>query len=367
MKSADGKIPDKADQQNTKNITDNYSMIENIGGGTCGDVIKGMNIVTGEIVAMKKIKILDVNQGFPMNAMREIRILRSISHENIIKLHSVETSQDRYVYLIFDYCDYDLQGLLSQTPLSFQQTKCYFRQLLLALDVCAKKKLIHRDLKPANILLTPQNVVKLCDFGLAKEMNNDKNRPQTNQVITIWYRPPELLLGADHYGTEIDIWSSGCILYEMITRKILFRSNFDNELDEITAIFSVHGIPTIDEWSNWRSLPNAEIFMKNKSLSESGPKISFKEFLEKTIPKEYEDATDLLLKLLAYDPNKRISVTEALNHPFITKDFEQYLPTKIPEINLPSCHQNQLYEKTRSKKSKKDLSSLRPKKVTPRP
>lgn len=347
------------------NITDNYSMIEDIGGGTCGDVIKGMDNKTGNIVAMKKIKILQPEHGFPMNAIHEINFLRKISDENIIHLIAVETSRDRYVYLIFDYCEYDLQGLLSQTLLSFQQTKCYFRQILHALNVCFKHSLIHRDLKPANILITPKNVVKLCDFGLAKKVETDKSKIQTNQVITIWYRPPELLLGARHYGTEIDIWSSGCILYEMITRNVLFRSYYDNELDEISAIFRVHGMPTDEEWPNWKSLPNANLFLCNKNLIQNSSKMTFKEYLEKTIPKEYEDAIDLLLKLLEYNPEKRISITDALNHPFILKDFKNFLPSSLPDIKLPSCHQNQIAKK-KQRKTKKDTTSLRPQRVTPK-
>ena len=315
---------------------------------------------------MSKIKILQVDQGFPMNVMREINFLRHIENENIIRLIKVETSQDRYVYLIFDYCEYDLQGLLSQVSLSYGQTKCYFRQILLALKVCTEQNLMHRDLKPANILLTPQNIVKLCDFGLAKKVELNPKKAQTCQVITIWYRPPELLLGTSHYGTEIDVWSSGCILYEMITRNVLFRSNFDNELDEISAIFRIHGIPTDEEWPNWKSLPNAEMFMKSKNSIENSSKTTFKEFLEKTIPKKYEDAVDLLLKLLEYDPKKRISVSDALDHPFIIKDFQNFLPSLLPEINLPSCHQNQIVSRKCTKKTKKDIDSLRPQKVLPK-
>ncbi|OHS97319.1 CMGC family protein kinase [Tritrichomonas foetus] len=356
------KMESTENQSDLIKITDNYYLIEAIGGGTCGDVIKGKDINTGEIVAMKKIKYLHIEQGFPINAMREIKFLREIkSHENIITLKSVETSAERYVYLIFDYCEYDLQGILSLTSLTFSQIKCYMRQLLIALDVCNKNKLIHRDLKPANILLTPQNVVKLCDFGLAKDYKEILSKPPTNKVITIWYRPPELLLGTDHYGAEIDIWSAGCILYEMITREVLFRSNYDNENDEISAIFRVHGVPTDAEWPGWKDLPNAKLFLDNRIAPPH--RQSFQEFLEKKIPAEFHDAIDLMMKMLQLDPTKRISVEEALKHPFINDNYEDYHHSKLPELTLTSCHQSQITT-TQTKKPRKkcDVSKLRPSK-----
>ena len=336
-------------------ITDTYDLVETIGGGTCGDVIKGRNRKTGEIVAMKKIKYLQPELGFPVNVMHEINFLRLIdNNENIIKLISVDVSPNRFVYLIFDYCDYDLQGILNKIKLSYAQVKCYMRQFLIALDICCQNKLIHRDLKPANILLTPDNVVKLCDFGLAKKIEDVPKKKPTNKVITIWYRPPELLLGTDHYGTEIDIWSSGCILYEMITGEVLFRSNYDNEIDEINAIFRVHGTPTEEEWPGWTKLPNSNL-VTNSINSYSRP--NFQEYLNNSIPKEFNDAIDLILKMLEYDPTKRISVQDALKHPFIDNDFESYLHSKLPTIELSPCHQNQINSRTTSKSKHRNCSN----------
>lgn len=344
-----------------------YDIISAIAGGTCGDVMKGRNIQTGKIVAMKKIKQLHENEGMPKSALFEIHFLRKLAesdtNSNIIRMDDVYIDSNSNVYLVLEYCDYDLQGLLShRESLTLIQVKCYFRQLLQALKICHDNKLIHRDLKPANILLTQDNVVKLCDFGLARKLPDIHKRPQTTKVITIWYRPPELLLGTDHYGTEIDVWSAGCILYEMITKNVLFQSTYDNEVDEITTILRVHGIPTDKEWTTWKSLPQASLIANFQSMQNQ---IAFEDYLKRQIRPEFAESIGLILSMLQYDPQKRISVGQALEHPFVSTNFEQFLPSKLPQITLPSCHQSK-YAQSQTNTKQKNTGKIKPPRTLPK-
>lgn len=344
-------------------LEDCYDIINSVAGGTCGDVLKGRDKKTGEIVAMKRIKNLHPEAGFPMNAMKEIKLLQELKHENIINLRKVCVSNSmnaNSVYLIFDYCEYDLQGLMSLKKLTLKEVKCYMRQLMKALNLCCQNNYIHRDLKPANLLLTSKNVVKLADFGLVKKIDLKKNadkRPPTTKVITIWYRPPELLLATTSYSLEIDIWSAGCILYEMITGEVLFRSLADNDIDELTEIFKICGIPDDNDWKGWSELPNAKI-VKDINLSRF-PKSTLKQYLDKKIPAEFEEAKDLILKMLQYDPKKRPNAQEVLDHPFLSKNFEDFLPEKLEPLSFPDAHQ--FHIETKKKYNKKIPQKQRPK------
>ena len=321
----------------SKKLTDEYQIIAPISGGTCGDVLKAREIKTGKIVAAKKIKFLNPSIGFPPNSLQEIEILRHVKHKNLANLIQVCT-EDHHVFLIFDYCEYDLYGLMytSNQKLSLLQVRCFSRQLMLGLQALHTNHVLHRDLKPANLLISHDNVLQITDFGLAKRDNN-KVLPWTREVITIWYRPPELLLGVDDYGTEIDIWSAGCIIYEMITRNVLFRGAMDQELEELTSIFSICGLPD-KEWKEWRSLPNARPFLQTADDKFAGK--SLESYLKKTIPPDFQMAISLLLDMLKFNPKERIDVNQALQHPFICTNTDELEPEKMPKLNLPDSHQS---------------------------
>jgi cyclin-dependent kinase 12/13 len=193
-------------------------------------------IKTGEIVALKKIRMDNEREGFPITAIREIKILKKLHHENVIQLKEIVTSPGRDrddqgkpdnnkykggIYMVFEYMDHDLTGLADRPGLRFTvpQIKCYMKQLLTGLHYCHVNQVLHRDIKGSNLLIDNEGNLKLADFGLARSYSHDHTGNLTNRVITLWYRPPELLLGATKYGPAIDMWSVGCIFAELLHAK----------------------------------------------------------------------------------------------------------------------------------------------------
>lgn len=223
-----------------------FEKLEQIGEGTYGQVYMAREKKTGEIVALKKIRMDNEKEGFPITAIREIKILKKLQHDNVIKLKEIVTSQgpegdeqeklgvdsNKYkgnIYMVFEYMDHDLTGLADRPGLRFTipQIKCYMKQLLTGLHYCHINQVLHRDIKGSNLLIDNEGNLKLADFGLARSFSGDHNANLTNRVITLWYRPPELLLGATKYGPAVDMWSVGCIFAELLYGKpILLGKNF---------------------------------------------------------------------------------------------------------------------------------------------
>ena len=327
-----------------------YKAIEDIGKGAYGKVFKARDTEDNEIVAVKGIdtspeKKLREN-GFPVVTIREIKFIRELEHPNIIRLKSVVMDGKLFnVYLIFEYCEYDLAGLLRESPLRFDQAICYMRQILKGLLVCHTRNVYHRDLKPANILVTKENVVKIGDFGLAKKYQpTDKKKRKTYRVITVWYRPLELLLQKDDYGMEVDIWSVGCIFYEMITRKVLFRGppggdEEAQEMAQVKAILDICGHPNENGWSSWSRLPLAELVRGYKGNGG----MTLQRHLEDTIPDEYKKAgaVDLLVNMLKLNPRERFTAKQAFLHPFLQSPNGRYEPERLERITISETHSGQ--------------------------
>ena len=184
---------------------------------------KSLQCFVGELCALKKVRLENEKEGFPITAVREIQILRQLTHINIVNLKEIimdartiaDIKNDTSFYLVFEYCDHDLFGLLDSglIELDTEHIRAFVYQLMSGLAFCHQRKFLHRDIKCSNILLNNNGKIKLADFGLARFYNaEDKDRPYTNKVITIWYRPPELLLGEERYGPAIDIWSCGYVV-----------------------------------------------------------------------------------------------------------------------------------------------------------
>ncbi len=221
-------IPQATSRKFKPSRTEIYKIITQVGEGTFGKVYKARNQLSGVHVALKRIRMEGERDGFPVTAMREIKLLQSLRHENVVKLHEmmvskgesvrvaiyghgIDTGVTGLVYMVFEYVHHDLVGVLGQTQIQLapEHLKSISQQILQGLAYLHNKGVIHRDLKASNILINSHGALKLADFGLARFYQKRRQADFTNRVITLWYRPPELLLGATVYGPEVDLWSAG--------------------------------------------------------------------------------------------------------------------------------------------------------------
>jgi len=216
-----------------------YEKVEKIGEGTYGVVYKGKDLHTNETIALKKIRLEQEDEGVPSTAIREISLLKEMHHRNIVRLHDV-VHNDKCIYLVFEYLDLDLKKHMDSSPdfKNHRIVKSFLYQILRGIAYCHSHRVLHRDLKPQNLLIDRRtNLLKLADFGLARAFGIPV-RTFTHEVVTLWYRAPEILLGARHYSTPVDVWSVGCIFAEMVNQKPLFPG--DSEIDELFKIFRSH-------------------------------------------------------------------------------------------------------------------------------
>ncbi|CAF1211890.1 unnamed protein product [Rotaria sordida] len=315
-----------------------YEILAKIGEGTYGEVFKARDKITGELCALKKVRLENEKEGFPITAVREIQILRQLTHPHIVNLKEiimdaraiVDIKNDTSFYLVFEYCDHDLFGLLDSglIELDIEHVRGFIYQLMSGLSYCHQRKFLHRDIKCSNILLNNNGKIKLADFGLARFYNaDDKERPYTNKVITLWYRPPELLLGEERYGPAIDIWSCGCIFGELFTRRPLFQAQREDE--QLDMISRLCGSPTPAVWPDVIHLP---LFATLK------PRKTYRRRLREEYQYLPEPALDLFDRMLELDPSKRISASDALLSNWL-KDIND---DTIRPLQLPiaqDCHE----------------------------
>ncbi|KAJ7049959.1 Pkinase-domain-containing protein [Mycena amicta] len=229
---------------------DRYTRIEKI--GAYGVVYKARDTETNTIVALKKIRLEAEDEGVPSTAIREVSVLKELSDDNIVRLLNI-VHGDQKLFLVFEYLEMDLNRFMKQNkPLEPALVKKFTYQLNLGLVYCHSRRIIHRDLKPQNLLIDKQNNLKLADFGLARAFGLPM-RTYTHEVVTLWYRAPEVLLGSRHYATGIDIWAVGCIYVEMaMNGQTLFEG--DSEIDQIFKIFKILGTPNEACWPGVQNL-----------------------------------------------------------------------------------------------------------------
>ena len=319
----------------------NYKIIEDhIGEGTFGMVFKAEYV--GDItfaeknripkkVALKKIKMEDSKEGFPITALREIMLMKKCHHENILEILEIVTSKiysknnkKQEVYLVFEYMEHDLGGLsLAEYKFDLPQIKYIMYKILKGVQYLHKNNIIHRDIKCANILINNKGKVKIGDFGLARNITPNHTKKYTYKVVTLWFRAPELLLGETLYGTAIDVWSCGCVLGELLTGVCPFQAK--DELGLFEKICEKCGTPNELTWPGVTKLP-----LWNKLMPKTMYPNSFKEHY-KNFNKIDDTVMDLFSKMLQLDPKKRITIDEALNHPF----FNEHLPKMCTEKEMP--------------------------------
>lgn len=288
-----------------------YEPVAEIGGGAYGTVYKARDRESGKFVALKSVRVQTDQEGLPLSTVREVALLRRLDqfdHPNIVKLMDVcatlRTEQETKVTLVFEHVDQDLKTYLEKVPapgLPLHRVRDLMSQLLCGLSFLHTHRVLHRDLKPENILITSRGQIKLADFGLARMYTC--HMALTPVVVTLWYRSPEVLLGST-YATPVDLWSTGCIFAEMFMRKPLFCG--ESEVDQLTRIFSVIGLPDEEEWPN-------DVTLSRHNFSPQSPQP-----IRDLIPEIDEDGADLLMKMLTFDPLRRISAQNAQEHRFFS-------------------------------------------------
>ncbi|ESO82954.1 hypothetical protein LOTGIDRAFT_204877 [Lottia gigantea] len=286
---------------------ENFQKIEKIGEGTYGVVYKARDKISGHMVALKKIRLDSESEGVPSTAIREISLLKELEHPNVVRLLDVIHSEMK-LYLVFEYLNLDLKKYMDMAPpsgLASELIKSYMFQLLQGIAFCHAHRVLHRDLKPQNLLIDTQGNIKLADFGLARAFGVPV-RTYTHEVVTLWYRAPEILLGSRFYSTPVDVWSLGCIFAEMITRRPLFPG--DSEIDQLFRIFRTLGTPDENTWPGISQLPDF------KTTFPRWPQ----QPIANVVTSLCDEGKDLITKMLYYEPSRRVSAKAALLHPYFS-------------------------------------------------
>ena len=288
-----------------------YKKISKIGEGSYGIVYKAKDLQTNQFVALKKIRLKPEEEGTPSTAIREIALLKELNQLNIVNLIDVIHTSSKLT-LVFEYCESDLKKIMDNLKterLPIPKVKLYLYQMLKATTHLYKHNILHRDLKPANMLINSDDVLKLCDFGLARGIDVPI-RMYTNEVVTLWYRAPDILLGSKLYDISVDIWSIGCIFAEMLLGIPMFLGKNENE--QLDRMFLLLGTPDDEVYTWLRESPEWGAYITSDI---------FKKYEKKNIRDLYtsiddEDAYDLLEQMIVFDPDKRIKPEDALKHKY---------------------------------------------------
>lgn len=276
--------------------------------GSYGVVYKGFNVLTKQTVAIKQIRMNTEDAGIPSTTIREVSLLKELNHPNIISLHEIVFDNDSNIFLVFEFIPMDLHAYIKSFEdgkyMNPMMVKSFLYQINQAILYCHMRSILHRDLKPQNILVDPKKgSIKIADFGLGRA-KRFSHTVLTDKVATLWYRAPELLLGANIYGYAIDMWSIGCIFAEISSGDALFKG--DSEIDQLFRIFRVLTTPTEENWPGVSSL---------KCYKTKFPKWT-KYCLKENTANIDDVGFDLLQKMLTYSTVTRISAKAAVEHPY---------------------------------------------------
>ncbi|KAI9326423.1 kinase-like domain-containing protein [Zopfochytrium polystomum] len=296
------------------NVTD-YEVEKKVGEGTFGLVNICRHKTKSGVFALKKILMHNEKEGVPITALREIRLLKSLNHKNIITLTemAIKKADGKHrgeIHMVFPYMEHDMSGLLENPNVCFTpaQIKSFMKQLLEGTHYLHLNSILHRDMKTANILVDARGTLKIADFGLARALlKSKKDVKYTNCVVTRWYRPPELLMGETIYGPAIDMWGVGCVFGEILKRRPILMGNSD--LDQLEKIFELCGTPTQQSWPNWDKLPDMKAIAGFERQHHRSIKQKFHQLGGN---QRHMGAVELLEKLLVCDPAQRMTAQNAL-------------------------------------------------------
>ncbi|XP_057211973.1 cyclin-dependent kinase 11B isoform X3 [Triplophysa rosa] len=299
-----------------------FQCLNRIEEGTYGVVYRAKDKKTDEIVALKRLKMEKEKEGFPITSLREINTILKAQHPNIVTVREivVGSNMDK-IYIVMNYVEHDLKSLMEtmKQPFLPGEVKTLMIQLLRGVRHLHDNWILHRDLKTSNLLLSHKGILKIGDFGLAREYGSPL-KPYTPVVVTLWYRSPDLLLGAKEYSTAVDMWSVGCIFGELLTQKPLFPGK--SEIDQINKLFKDLGSPSEKIWPGYSELPAVK-------------KMTFTEYPYNNLRKRFgallsDQGFDLMNKFLTYCPAKRITADEALKHEYFRESPLPIEPSMFP-------------------------------------
>ncbi|XP_023940409.1 cyclin-dependent kinase 20 [Bicyclus anynana] len=300
----------------------NYSVLGRIGEGAHGLVFKARHLPTGREVALKKILIKNLEDGIPVNVMREIKALQLLRCKYVIKLYDM-FPRGMSLVLVLEYMCSGLWEMLhhNQQEMTLPRVKTYVQMLLKGTRYLHAHYVMHRDLKPANLLINHEGILKIADLGLARLYWPDGGRPYSHQVATRWYRAPELLYGARYYSEKVDIWAVGCIIAEMITKQPLFAG--ESDIEQLAIVLQRLGTPTEETWPRHSELPDYHKITFPESSPMPWPDL---------LPGVDADAIDLIKSIIIYDEQKRISAKEAIRHAWFQT---RPLPATLEDMPRP--------------------------------
>lgn len=319
---------------------DEFEKLNRIDEGAYGVVYRARDKVTGDIVALKKVKMEKEKEGFPVTSLRELHILLKLRHPNVVLVREIVVgNKTDLIFMVMEFMEHDLRKLMEDMRHSYRfsqsEVKCLLMQLLRGCSYMHYNWVIHRDLKTSNLLLNNQGQLKICDFGLSRHYG-DPLKAMTPLVVTLWYRAPELLLGAKTYNANIDMWSVGCIFGELLCKKPLFRGT--TEPEQLKAIFDVMGTPAEADWPGVGNLPGYKKLNLTKTSNQLRKLFPAQALLSGSQIALSDQGFDLLSRMLNANPDKRITADEALLHPYFAEHplakEEAMMPT------FPSAHED---------------------------
>lgn len=325
---ADGEL-DLAEQMND-DVRRQFVYGPRLGEGTYAVVYRGhFRKDPSKLVAIKKMKLnAEFKDGISLDSLREMKHLGELDHPNIVKLYAVFSTKDQNISLVLEHLPRgDIEAMWKDHSIAYGSAdiKAWSNMLCKAVWFCHENYVLHRDIKSNNVLIAADNTLKLADFGLARSFG-DPERPMTSNVITRWYRPPELLLGSKHYGGCVDIWSTACVIAELAIRDFFLATNSETDLAQLGVITNIFGIPTEQDWPGISSLRHWEAILKSSPPKRPQPLNYWRQRFSLLA----DDGIDLVRGMMIMDPAKRLTARQVLQHPYWTN-----APRPTKKENLP--------------------------------